>query len=100
MTKVWREFVAIRGCSSQAVALSEPGERGWPHHVMLRLMRNLGTWLRLTKKQLPFAHAVFRFLEEEGALAGDETASRLAQASAELCLPFVLSGARRGRGAF
>ena len=100
MTEVWREFVAIRGCSSQAVALSEPGERGWPHHVMLRLMRYLGTWLRLTKKQLPFAHAVFWFLEEEGALAGDETASRLARASAELCLPFVLSGARTGRGAF
>ena len=77
-----------------------PGERLWPHHVMMRLMRYLGTWLRLTKKQLPFAHAVFWFLEKEGALAGDETASRLARASAELCLPFVLSGARTGRGAF
>ncbi len=100
MTEVWREFVAIRGCYSQAVALSEPGERGWPHHVVLRLMRYLGTWLRLTKKQLPFAHAVFRFLEVEGALAGDETGSRLARASAELCLPFVLSGARTVGGGF
>ncbi|MDP2269784.1 MAG: hypothetical protein Q8K32_03565 [Archangium sp.] len=91
MTEVWREFVAIRGCYSQAVALSEPGERGWPHHVVLRLMRYLGTWLRLTKKQLPFAHAVFRFLDTEGTLAGDETGARLARASAELCLPFGLT---------
>ena len=100
MTEVWREFVAIRGCYSQAVALSEPGERGWPHHVVSRLMRYLGTWLRLTKKQLPFAHAVFRFLETEGALAGDETGARLARASSELCLPFVLSGARMVGGGF
>jgi len=94
MIEVWRDFVAIRSRYSQAVALSEPGERGWPHHVVLRLMRYLGTWLRLTKKQLPFAHCVFRFLETEGELAGDESGARLARASAELCLPFVLTGAR------
>ena len=90
MTEVWREFVAIRGRYARAVALSEPTERGWPHHVVLRLTRYLGTWLRLTKRELPFAYAVFRFLEAEGTFAGDETAARLAKASADLCLPFDL----------
>lgn len=91
MTEVWREFVAIRACYARAVALSEPSERGWPHHVLLRLTRYFGTWLRLTKKQRPFAHAVFHFLEVEGTRAGDDTSARLAKASAELCLPFVLT---------
>jgi hypothetical protein len=90
MTEVWREFVAIRKRYSLAVALSEPAERGWPHHVVLRLTRYFGTWLRLTKEELPFAHAVFRFLEAEATAAGDETSARLAKASAALCLPFAL----------
>lgn len=90
MTEVWREFVAIRHCYARAVALSEPSERGWPHHVALRLTRYLGTWLRLTKRQRPFAHAVFLFLEAEAQRAGDESAASLARASAELCLPFQL----------
>lgn len=91
MTEVWREYVAIRHCYERAVALSEPGERGWPHHVSLRLTRYFGTWLRLTKRELPFAHAVFRFLESEGTRAGDDTSARLARASAEMCLPFRLA---------
>lgn len=90
MPEVWREFVAIRLCYSRAVALSEPADRGWPHHVLLRLTRYFGTWLRRSKKELPFAHAVFRFLELEAGLAGDDTAARLAKASGELCLPFKL----------
>ena len=90
MTEVWREFVAIRLCYTRAVALSEPAERGWPHHVALRLTRYLGTWLRLTKRQRPFAHAVFLFLETEAHRAGDESAAGLAKASAGLCLPFTL----------
>ncbi|MDP1828878.1 MAG: hypothetical protein Q8L48_36795 [Archangium sp.] len=92
MTEVWREYVAIRHCYARAVALSEPAERGWPHHVSLRLTRYFGTWLRLTKRELPFAHAVFRFLAAEGTSAGDDTSARLARASAELCLPFQLTG--------
>ena len=91
MTEVWREFVAVRACYARAVALSEPAERGWPHHVALRLTRYFGTWLRLTKKQRPFAHAVFLFLQTEATRAKDDTAARLARASAELCLPFKLS---------
>jgi hypothetical protein len=70
------------------VALSEPAEKGWPHHVVLRLTRYFGTWLRLTKKERVFAHAVFRFLEAEATRAGDDTSARLAKVSAELCLPF------------
>lgn len=91
MPEVWREFVAIRGVYARAVALSEPGERGWPHHVALRLTRYFGTWLRLTKRQRPFAYAVFHFLEVEAAHAGDDASARLARASAELCLPFQLT---------
>jgi hypothetical protein len=91
MPEVWREFVAIRATYARAVALSEAGERGWPHHVLLRLTRYFGTWLRLTKKELPFAHAVFHFLEVEGARAGDDASARLAKASAELCVPFQLT---------
>lgn len=91
MPEVWREFVAIRSTYARAVALSEKAERGWPHHVLLRLTRYFGTWLRLTKKQLPFAYAVFHFLEVEGRHAGDEASARLARASAELCLPFKLT---------
>ncbi len=88
--EVWREFVALRRAYAQAVALSEPGERGWPHQVVLRLMRYLGTWLRLTKKERVFAHAVFQFLAVEAHRAGDEKSRRLALASAQLCKPFDL----------
>jgi hypothetical protein len=89
MPEVWREFVAIRRRFERAVALSEPEDRGWPHQVALRLTRYFGTWLRLTKKQRVFAHAVFTFLEVEAVRAGDEKAAQLARASCELCLPFT-----------
>ncbi len=91
MPEVWREFVAIRQCYSRCVALSEQADRGWPHQVLLRLTRYFGTWLRRSKKELPFAHSVFRFLEVEARLSGDVDAARLAQAAGELCLPFKLS---------
>ncbi len=91
MPEVWREFVAIRAIYTRAVALSQPHDRGWPHHVLLRLTRYFGTWLRLTKKELPFAHAVFKFLEAEGRRAGDDAAAQLAKATAELCVPFQLT---------
>jgi hypothetical protein len=91
MPEVWREFVAIRGIYTRAVALSQPNDRGWPHHVLLRLTRYFGTWLRLTKKELPFAHAVFKFLEAEGRRAGDDAAAQLAKATSELCVPFQLT---------
>lgn len=86
MPEVWREFVGIRQIFTRAVALSEPGERGWPHHVALRLSRYFGTWLRLTKKQYSFARVVFDWLEVEAVRAGDETAARLARAGAALCV--------------
>lgn len=86
MPEVWREFVGIRQVFARAVALSEPGERGWPHHVALRLSRYFGTWLRLTKKQYSFARVVFDWLEVEAVRAGDETAARLARAGAALCV--------------
>ena len=47
MTEVWREFVAIRGCSSQAVALSEPGERGAVSPVRAQWGSN-GAWCFLS----------------------------------------------------
>lgn len=93
MPEVWREFVAIRALYTRAVGLSQPNDRGWPHHVLLRLTRYFGTWLRLTKKELPFAHAVFKFLEAEGRRAGDDAAAQLAKATAELCVPFQLTRA-------
>lgn len=91
MPEVWREFVAIRALYTRAVALSQPDDRGWPHHVLLRLTRYFGTWLRLTKKELPFAHAVFKFLEAEGRRAGDDAGAQLAKATSELCVPFQLT---------
>ena len=90
MPELWREFVRFRRDFARAVSLSAPGSHDLPHVVVVRLVRYLGTWLRLTKKQRPFAHAVFQFLEVEATRAGDETAARLAHASSELCLPFEL----------
>lgn len=90
MTEVWREFVAIRRLWERAAALSEANDRGWPHHVGVRLMRYFGTWLRLTKQQLPFARAVFDFLAWEAHVARDDASRDLALASVELCAPLRL----------
>lgn len=92
MPELWREFVRFRRDFARAVTLSGPGGQDLPHLVVVRLVRYLGTWLRLTRRQRPFAHAVFQFLEVEATRAGDEAAARLARASAELCLPFDLGG--------
>jgi len=90
MPELWREFVRFRNDFTRAVALSPKDSRDLPHLGVVRLVRYLGTWLRLTKKQRPFAHAVFQFLEVEAARAGDDKAAGLARASQELCLPFGL----------
>lgn len=90
MPELWREFVRFRNDFTRALALSGPGRRDLPHLVVVRLVRYFGAWLRLTKKQRPFAHAVFQFLEVEATRAGDEKAAQLARASEALCLPFQL----------
>ena len=84
--EVWREFVRIRRNFTLAVALSEPGDHDVPHLAIVRLVRYLGAWLRLTKKEPHFAHAVFQFLEVEALRAGDDKSARLARASCQLCL--------------
>jgi hypothetical protein len=86
MPDLWREFVTIRRDFDLAVALSDPGDRDMPHLVVVRLMRYFGTWLRLTKEEPFFAHAVFQFLEVEAHRAGDDKGARLAKASCLLCL--------------
>ena len=84
--EVWRQFVRIRRDFTLAVALSEPGDHDLPHLAIVRLVRYLGAWLRLTKEEPHFAHAVFQFLEVEAIRAGDEKSARLARASCRLCL--------------
>lgn len=84
-TEMWREFVAIRALYVRAVDLSVPGERGWPHQVLVRHFRYVGTWLRLNGEPF-FARAIFDFLMVEAHRAGDEAARQLAINAAELCL--------------
>ena len=86
ISEVWREFVRIRRDFALAVALSEPGDHDVPHLAIVRLVRYLGAWLRLTKEEPHFAHAVFQFLEVEALRAGDDKSARLARASCLLCL--------------
>jgi hypothetical protein len=83
-TELWREFVAIRALYARAVDLSVPGERGWPHQVLVRHFRYVGTWLRLNGEPF-FARAIFDFLMVEAHRAGDEAARQLAINAAELC---------------
>lgn len=83
-TELWREFVAVRTLYARAVELSAPGERGWPHQVVVRSCRYFGTWLRLNGEVF-FARAMFDFLAVEAHRAGDEGARELALQAARLC---------------